>query len=117
MCAFQQRSIFVTSSSESGGGIQVEAIERNRYTAMKKQIALPTMQEPAIYRIRVRGHIDAKWSERLEAMNITEVQRSDRENETILVGRLADQAALAGVLNTLYEQHLPVLSVDCLEEG
>ena len=50
-------------------------------------------------------------------MNITEVQRSDRENETILVGRLADQAALSGVLNTLYEQHLPVLSVDCLEEG
>ena len=84
---------------------------------MKEQMALPTMKEPAIYRIRVRGHIDAKWSERLEAMNITEVQRSDREKETILVGRLADQAALAGVMNTLYEQHLPVLSVDCLGEG
>ena len=53
----------------------------------------------------------------MEAMNITEVQSSDRENETVLVGRLADQAALACVLNTLYEQHLPVLSVNCLEEG
>jgi hypothetical protein len=84
---------------------------------MKEQIALPTMKEPAIYRIRVRGHLDAKWSDRLEAMNITEIQHSGGENETILVGRLADQAALAGVLNTLYEQHLPVLSVDCLEEG
>ena len=50
-------------------------------------------------------------------MNITDLQHSDKGNETILVGRLADQAALAGVLNTLYEQHLPVLSVDCLEEG
>jgi len=83
---------------------------------MNKQIALPTMKEPAIYRIRVRGHLDPKWSERLEGMNITEVRHSDKGNETILVGRLADQAALAGVLNTLYEQHLPVLSVDCLEE-
>ena len=84
---------------------------------MKKRIAIPIMKEPAIYRIRVRGHLDAKWSDRLEAMNITELQHNDRENETILVGRLADQAALAGVMNTLYEQHLPVLSVDCLEEG
>ena len=84
---------------------------------MNKQIALPTMKEPAIYRIRVRGHLDAKWSERLEGMNITEVRHSEKDDETILVGRLADQAALAGVMNTLYEQHLPVLSLDCLEEG
>ena len=84
---------------------------------MNKQIALPTMKEPAIYRIRVRGHLDGKWSERLEGMNITEVRHSEKDDQTILVGRLADQAALAGVMNTLYEQHLPVLSVDCLEEG
>ena len=67
--------------------------------------------------IRVRGHLDAKWSERLEGMNITDVRHSEKDDETILVGRLADQAALAGVMNTLYEQHLPVLSLDCLEEG
>ncbi len=50
-------------------------------------------------------------------MNITETHNTDGQDESILVGRLADQAALSGVLNTLYEQHLPVLSVDCLEEG
>jgi len=33
---------------------------------------------------------------------------------TTLEGRLLDQAALAGVLNTLYELHLPVLEVKCL---
>ena len=75
----------------------------------------PSMQRPAIYRIRVRGQLDTKWSERLEAMNITEAQQPDGEKESILVGRLADQTALAGVLNTLYELHLPVLSMDCLE--
>jgi hypothetical protein len=34
---------------------------------------------------------------------------------TTLEGELSDQAALAGVLNTLYEWHLPVLLVKCLE--
>jgi hypothetical protein len=33
---------------------------------------------------------------------------------TTLKGELGDQAALAGVLNTLYELHLTVLSVLCL---
>jgi hypothetical protein len=84
---------------------------------MKQGKNLLSMKEPAIYRIRVRGHLDSKWSDRLEAMNITESQQDDGESETTLVGRLADQAALAGVMNTLYEQHLPVLSVDCLGEG
>ncbi len=37
--------------------------------------------------------------------------------QTILVGRLADQAALSGLLNGLYELHLPVISVECLESG
>ena len=85
---------------------------------MKQEENLLSMKGPAIYRIRVQGRLDAKWSDRLEAMNITDLQHSDKGgDETILVGRLADQAALAGVMNTLYEQHLPVLSVDCLEEG
>ncbi len=30
---------------------------------------------------------------------------------TTLQGELSDQAALTGVLNTLYEQRLPILSV------
>lgn len=34
---------------------------------------------------------------------------------TTMEGELRDQAALAGVLNSLYELHLPVLSVTCLE--
>ncbi len=36
--------------------------------------------------------------------------------ETMLEGVLSDQAALAGVLNTLYELHLTVLSVERLEK-
>jgi hypothetical protein len=36
---------------------------------------------------------------------------------TTWFGELSDQAALAGVLNTLYELHLPVLSVARLSAG
>jgi len=42
------------------------------------------------------------------------IQLDKGENDafvTTLEGELSDQAALAGVLNTLYELHLPVISV------
>lgn len=79
--------------------------------------AYPSMEGPAIYRIRVEGNIKTNWAPRLEGMNITPVQGEKGQMESILVGRLADQSALAGLLNTLYELHRPVLSVDCLEVG
>ena len=76
----------------------------------------PTMEGPAIYRINVLGRLGQEWSERLAGMNITYDRRTpDGDEVTILVGRLPDQAALAGVLSSLYELHLPVTSLECLE--
>ena len=75
----------------------------------------PTMHGPAIYRIRVRGRLDASWSDRIGGMQVTETRGPDGKAETILVGRLADQAMLTGILNTLYELHLPVLSAECVD--
>ena len=74
------------------------------------------MQGPADYRICVRGRVDATWSDRLGGMRVLESQDVDGGVETVLVGRLADQAALSGVLNTLYELHLPVLLAEYLSE-
>jgi hypothetical protein len=47
-------------------------------------------------------------------MHIENLARDNGKAESVLEGRLLDQAALAGVLNKLYELHLPVMSVDCL---
>lgn len=80
----------------------------------EKIIDYPTMSEPAIYRIRVRGQLDANLSDRLDGMQVENLSRSNGKVESLLEGRLLDQAALAGVLNTLYDLHLPVMSVDCL---
>ena len=75
------------------------------------------MRGPATYRIIVQGTVPPSWAARLGGMNISERTSPERGTETILVGRLPDQAALSSVLNTLYELHLPVLSADCLERG
>ena len=60
--------------------------------------------------------MDARWFDRLGGMRFTEHQHPDGDVETILTGRLADQAALSGVLNALYELHLPVLLAEYLDE-
>lgn len=81
---------------------------------VKTEIDYPTMSGPAIYRIRVRGRLASDLSDRLEGMGIENLARDDGRVESVLEGRLLDQAALSGVLNKLYELHLPVMSVDCL---
>jgi hypothetical protein len=81
----------------------------------KKDPTELTMNGPAIYRIRVQGRLDARMSDRIGGMQITEVRVADKGPETILVGRLVDQASLTGILNSLYELHLPVLSAECVD--
>jgi len=82
---------------------------------MTSQTGLPCMHEPAVYRVRVRGRLDARWVRDVSGMDVTEEQRPGGEFQTTLVGRLLDQAALFGILNSLYELHMPVLSVSCLD--
>ena len=81
----------------------------------RQPIEKVTMHGPAVYRIRVQGPLDPDCASRLEGMNVTEARSEAGEVETVLVGRLQDQAALAGVLNALYELHLPIVSAACLE--
>jgi len=61
-----------------------------------------TMQSPAVYRVRVQGNVPIGWSTCLMGMNIT----VSSDDESTLVGRLPDQAALFGMLNILYEKGL-----------
>ena len=79
----------------------------------ESNVDYPTMSGPAVYRIRVRGRLDAELSERL-GMRVENLARDNGKAESVLEGRLLDQAALACVLNKLYELHFPVMAVDCL---
>ena len=68
------------------------------------------------YRIRVQGHLDESWTDRMGGMVITRAFTAHKCPVTILVGDLADQAALAGVLNTFFDMRLMLLSVENLDE-
>jgi hypothetical protein len=83
-------------------------------TQPKSRKSFP-FDRPGDYRIRVQGFLDESWSERLGGLRITACALEDHEGPvTELVGQVRDQAELAGVLNSLYELHLTLLSVECL---
>ena len=70
-----------------------------------------TLDAPLACTIRVVGTLDPRWSERLGGLRVHATGRSYPVTE--LSGPLLDQAALFGVLTTLYDLGLPLLSVDC----
>ena len=65
---------------------------------------------PTKYRIRLKGHLDPKWSDWFEHMVI-----STESGDTILTGSLVDQAALHGLLTRIHDLNLALLSVECIE--
>ena len=66
---------------------------------------------PATYRIVVQGTVSRDWRGRLGGMAITTSSQESGAPQTILLGRIRDQPALRGVLETLYALHLPILEV------
>jgi len=70
---------------------------------------------PGNYCIRVQGFLDANWSDRLAGLRITTCHTEAQDPISQLVGQVRDQAELAGVLNTLYDLNLTLLTVECLD--
>jgi hypothetical protein len=77
---------------------------------------IPKSWMPGFYSIEVAGEVDESLSERLGGMRIVTRKRENGATLTTLTGRLEDQAELSGVLNSLYEMHLTLLSVKKLSE-
>lgn len=71
---------------------------------------------PATYAIWVSGTLGAEWSDRLGGLHVRQV-RAGVQPMSELVGEVVDQTALAGVLTTLYELGLPIISVDRLADS
>ncbi len=63
--------------------------------------------EPGRYELRLKGHLDARWAERFDGLSFSH----DSNGTTILAGPVVDQAALYGVLRTVRDLGLPLLSV------
>ena len=70
----------------------------------------PGAQPSGRYAIRVKGHLDQRWAEWFDGLTFT----YESDGATLLAGRLADQAALHGVLNKIRDLGLPNISVQTL---
>lgn len=66
--------------------------------------------------IRVRGRLGREWSDRLNGLHVKHL-RADDYHETTLEGVLHDQAALQGVITTLGDLNLAVISVQTNTES
>ena len=63
------------------------------------------------YEIRVKGHLDQRWTVWFDGMTITNVENGD----TIISGSLLDQAALHSLLVKVYNLNLTLISVSRIE--
>ncbi len=70
---------------------------------------------PRHYRIKVKGRLRPGWFGRVGAMRVFICPHEKYKIVTVLQGRVIDQAELSGILNTLYELHMSLLSVKCLD--
>jgi hypothetical protein len=67
----------------------------------------PSLDQPEIYQIRLKGHLGREWTDWFEGLTITLEENGD----TLLTGPLVDQSALHGLLKKVRDLGLPLVSV------
>jgi len=65
------------------------------------------------YQIKVKGTLDPRWKAWFDNFNIM----PQPNDETLLQGTVADQAALHGLLAKIYDLCLPLILVEKLSGG
>ena len=69
------------------------------------------LSRPAVYEIVVKGNLEPRWSDWFDGFTIT----PQTDDQTLLVGLVADQPALHGLLAKIRDLCLPVLLVRRVE--
>jgi hypothetical protein len=67
--------------------------------------------QPAHYKLRVRGVLDRHWSGWFVGLQVS----SDAPGQTLIAGPVVDQAALHGLLAKVRDLGLPLLSVQRID--
>jgi hypothetical protein len=66
---------------------------------------------PAVYEIRVEGHLGHAWTSWFAGLSIA----LDDNGDTLLTGAVVDQAALHGLLRKVRDIGVPLVSVNRLD--
>jgi len=74
---------------------------------MKRKIINVPTSNAQYYEIRLKGHLEARWSNRFEGLTIT----LEEDGNTLLSGPVADQAALHGWLKKVRDLGMTLVSV------
>lgn len=73
----------------------------------------PTVSQPVVYQIRIKGHLGSQWTDWFEGLTIILEDNGD----TLLTGPVTDQAALHGLIKKVRDLGMPLVSVTPLEPG
>jgi hypothetical protein len=68
------------------------------------------LQRP-VYEIRIRGELDRNWQQWFSGLDMTSFAVGEQPPTTTLVGPVADQAALRGMLCRLWDLNLTLISL------
>jgi hypothetical protein len=63
------------------------------------------------YELRLKGHLGPRWAARFDEMTLT----TQADGTTLIEGPVVDQATLHGLLRTLGDLGIPLLSVTQVE--
>jgi len=70
-------------------------------------------EEPGLYEIRIKGHLDNRWAASFGGLTL----KLEDNGDTLLAGRVVDQAALHGLLRKVRDLGMPLVSVTRLRPG
>ena len=76
---------------------------------------LPTLTQPAAYRIRMVGRVRNGWADFMAGLREAITQEGDK-SVTELTGTVPDQSALFGLLCHIRDLGLPLVSVEYLSD-
>jgi len=74
--------------------------------------SVPTLDEPAAYRLCLQGRVSASWQDWLKDVSINQTE----DNQTVITGIVRDQAALFGLLSYVRDLGVPLISVEFHQE-